>query len=120
VVRAHRIGCSVVITDWAQLKYLTDILVGDSDLDATNPLKYDGAATLTPGSNELATVVYAESLANQGAANASTSVKGISKISVAAVDGNDPIVVGDNDPRVPTQGENDAFDRNKWFTKLYK
>jgi len=46
VVRAHRIGTSVVITDWAQLKYLTDILTGDTDLDASNPLKYDGTANI--------------------------------------------------------------------------
>lgn len=42
---------------------------------------------------------YVDNLVNQGAATATESVAGIAKLSVAAVDSNDPIVVGDNDPR---------------------
>ena len=42
-----------------------------------------------------------------GALDATTSIKGITKLSVAPA--SDPIAVGDNDPRVPTQGENDAL-----------
>jgi hypothetical protein len=41
--------------------------------------------------------------------DASTTVKGISKSSVAPAVANNPIFVGDNDPRVPSQGENDAL-----------
>ncbi len=41
--------------------------------------------------------------------DASTTVKGVSKTSVAPVSASNPIVVGDNDPRVPTQGENDGL-----------
>lgn len=41
--------------------------------------------------------------------DASTTVKGMSKTSVAPASPTDPIVVGDNDPRVPTQSENDAL-----------
>lgn len=41
--------------------------------------------------------------------DASTTVKGIVKMSVAPVIPTEPIVVGDNDPRVPTQSENDAL-----------
>lgn len=33
--------------------------------------------------------------------NASTSVKGVSKLSIAAVDADNPIVAGTNDPRIP-------------------
>lgn len=42
-------------------------------------------------------------------ADASTTVKGSSKLSVAPVSASDPIAVGDNDGRVPTQAENDAL-----------
>lgn len=37
-----------------------------------------------------------------GAEDASTVTKGLSKLSVAPVDADEPIAVGDNDPRVPT------------------
>jgi len=40
---------------------------------------------------------------------ATNSVAGTTKLSVAAVSAPNPIAVGDNDPRVPTQDENDAL-----------
>lgn len=43
------------------------------------------------------------------AADASTTVKGLTKMSVAPASATSPIAVGDNDTRVPTQGENDAL-----------
>jgi len=46
-----------------------------------------------------ANVDYVNSVANQGAATSTVSTAGISKLSVAAADANNPIVVGDNDPR---------------------
>ena len=42
-------------------------------------------------------------------ADASTTVKGIGEVSVAPASPTTPIFVGDNDPRVPTQNENDAL-----------
>lgn len=108
-VRQHRAGCLVEVTDFAAIKMMMNILDGTDGLNASVPLAYDGAPVLTPGSNQLATVAYAESLANQGAATASTSTKGIIKVSTAPVDANSPIAVGDNDTRVPTQAENDAM-----------
>jgi len=42
------------------------------------------------------------------APDSSTVVKGVTKMSIAPVSPTSPIAVGDNDPRVPTQGENDA------------
>lgn len=42
-------------------------------------------------------------------ADATTAVKGINLMSVAPVSAASPIAVGDNDPRVPTQAENDAL-----------
>ncbi|MBR1146677.1 hypothetical protein [Bradyrhizobium sp. AUGA SZCCT0431] len=47
--------------------------------------------------------------AGTSAADASTTVKGVTKVSVAPASASDPIAVGDNDPRVPTTGENDAL-----------
>jgi hypothetical protein len=44
-----------------------------------------------------------------GAAKATQSVQGITALSVAAADPALPKAVGDNDPRVPTQNENDAL-----------
>ena len=43
------------------------------------------------------------------APDASTTVKGVAKMSVAPASASSPIAVGDNDPRVPTTGENDAL-----------
>lgn len=77
--RKHRAGATVKITDWAQLKYITDLLSGATDLDASDPLKYDAAPSFTTGSNELATVKFAEDQANAGAATASTVQAGISE-----------------------------------------
>lgn len=108
VVRAHRIGASVSITDWAQLKYLTDLLSGATDLDSTDPLKYDGTATISDDAH-LATKKYVDDTAIAGSPKATNSVYGITKLSVAAVSGTDPIAVGDNDTRVPTQDENNAL-----------
>lgn len=69
--RAHRIGASVIITDFATYKK------------------------------------YMDNLALSGVPDASMATKGATKISVAPA--SDPIAVGDNDPRVPTQSENDAL-----------
>lgn len=52
---------------------------------------------------------YIDAGLNAGAANSSTTTKGIGRVSVAPVDPVTPIFVGDNDGRVPTQAENDAM-----------
>lgn len=101
-IREHRSGALVEITDFANILMLGRSFLGVDDLDATTPLEYDAAPTLTPGSNQLATVKYSDDNASAGAATASISVKGISKISVEPVSPTTPIAVGDNDPRVPT------------------
>lgn len=72
VLRAHRVGALVVMTDFATYKYYMD----------------NGFAS--------------------GTVDSSTTAKGVGKLSIAPA-GADPIFVGDNDPRVPTQGENDGL-----------
>lgn len=52
---------------------------------------------------------YVDGVAIAGAPDSSTTVKGIGRVSVAPVSPTIPIFVGQNDPVVPTQGENDAL-----------
>ena len=66
VVRLHRVGASISMTDFATYKY------------------------------------YMDAIALQGALDASTTTKGIVKISTTPVDSTSPIAVGDNDTRIPT------------------
>lgn len=107
-VRAHRVGATASVTDYGTIKFLVDLLKGTTNLDSTDPLEYDGTASITTA-NQIATKAYADGLAIAGSPDASTSVKGIGRISVAPVSPTIPITVGDNDPRVPTQGENDGL-----------
>ena len=86
-VRKHRIGASVEITDFAHIMEMNNLLAGTTDLNASVPLSYDGTATLTPGSNELATVAYADALTFAGAPDGSTSQKGIYEEATVAEQG---------------------------------
>ena len=52
---------------------------------------------------------YVDNLSIAGSVPATTTVEGIAKLSTAPVDANHPIVVGNNDTRVPTQDEKDAL-----------
>jgi hypothetical protein len=68
------------------------------------------AHTYAGGEEEyLVTKRYVDDIVIAGGVDASTTTKGISKMSVAPAAANNPIAVGDNDGRVPTQGENDAL-----------
>lgn len=104
VVRKHRVGCSVALTDFAYIMYMQDLLAGTTDLNSSVPLKYDGTATIS-NANHLATKAYVDGVAIAGAPDASTTVKGIAKMSVAPASATNPIAVGDNDTRVPTANE---------------
>jgi hypothetical protein len=108
VVRAHRVGAQVVITDFAHIMRMNNLFLGVDRLDATNPLRYDGTATIS-NANDLATKAYVDGVAIAGAPDASTTVKGITKMSVAPASATSPIAVGDNDPRMPTQAMRDAL-----------
>jgi len=107
-VRTHRKGASVTITDFAIIKKMLDLLDGSTDFDSSTPLKYDGDPTLTTDA-DIATKKYIDDIAIAGAADASTSTKGITTMSVAPASAATPIAVGDNDPRVPTADENNAL-----------
>jgi len=107
-VREHRIGSSVTITNFAHIKYINDLLDGTTNLNASLPLEYDATASITTA-NQLATKDYVDGVAIAGGADASTTVKGISKLSTAPASATEPIAVGTNDTRIPTQDENNAL-----------
>jgi hypothetical protein len=108
VMRSHRVGSTVTLTDFAHIKYINDLVSGATTFNAATPLGYDGTATISTA-NQFATKAYVDGVAIAGAADSSTTVKGITKMSVAPVLSTSPIAVGDNDGRVPTQNENDAL-----------
>lgn len=108
VVREHRVGAEVKLTDFAVLKIITDLLNGDKALDGSSPLNYDSNPTFTDD-KEIITKKYADDLAIAGSPDASTTTKGISKLSVAPASPTNPIATGTNDPRIPSQDENDAL-----------
>lgn len=77
------------------------LLAGISDVAITSPATGNGLFyNSTSGKWENA---------DTSVADASTSVKGVSKLSTTPVSPTNPISVGDNDTRVPTQNENDAL-----------
>lgn len=107
--KAHRAKtATVTITDFAIIKKMLDLLDGTTTFNASVPLGYDGTATISTA-NQFATKAYVDGVAIAGGADASTTVKGITKMSVAPASAASPIAVGDNDPRVPTTDENDAL-----------
>ena len=107
-VREHRVGANVVLTNFAHIKFLNDLLDGTTDLDKDTPLKYDGNPTLVNDA-DIATKKYIDDIAIAGCSKATEVLEGISKLSVAAASPTAPLVVGDNDGRVPTQDENNAL-----------
>lgn len=76
VARAHRIGTTVALTDFAHIKFINDLVAGTTTFNASVPLGYDGAPSITTG-NQLATKTYVDGVAVAGAPNADTTTKGI-------------------------------------------
>jgi len=115
LVRSHSGGTQVVITDNVQFWNTFPNKNNDATIAATYTFtspNYPRIDTATPGpvdDEEFATKKYVDDIVVSGAPDASDVTKGITKLSVAAVSPTDPIAVGDNDTRVPTQDENDAL-----------
>jgi hypothetical protein len=63
--RAHRVGASVILTDFATIQRVADILRGQASLDGSNPIIYDAEPTLADR-KELATVGYVLDTATGG------------------------------------------------------
>lgn len=66
VVRKHRIGTSVSLTDFGHIKFINDLISGATSLNASAPLGYDAAPSALSG-NQLATVTYVLGVVNGGA-----------------------------------------------------
>ncbi len=67
------------------------------------------ADTDTAVATELVTFGQLARTALAGAVKATVAIFGLVRMSVAPASAADPVAVGDNDPRVPTQAENDAL-----------
>lgn len=106
--RSHRRGAKVTITDWAILSRMFKLLNADNGFNASTPIKYDAHPTFS-NDHQIIDKKYADDLAIAGSPDASTTVKGISKLTAAPTSPTDPIAVGENDTRLPSQGENDAL-----------
>lgn len=106
--RAHRKGAEVIISDWFVLKRIVDLLDGTTGFDSATPIKYDAHPTFS-ADTQIVDKKYIDDIVIAGAPDASSTIKGISKLSEDPVSPTDPIAVGDTDTRVPTQDENDAL-----------
>lgn len=117
LVRAHRKGAEVIISDHVALKRMMDLLDGTTALDHTNPYLYTDEPTFTYGNHEIVTwdkaKDYTDSVAIAGGVDASTTVKGIVKLSVAPASATEPIAVGTNDTRFATSSGTALSGANK-------
>lgn len=104
VVRGHRVGAKVVITDFAHIKKINDLLDGTTNFDPSVVLAYSGTASIS-SAHQFATKDYVDGVTQAGASDASVTVKGIARLSTGPVSATGPIVVGDNDPRLPTSAQ---------------
>ena len=109
--KEHRKGSSIKITNHPALARIIRVLQGTDALNGAAPLKYDAHPTFN-ANEQLVDKQYVDGVAIAGSPDSSTSVKGIGRISVAPVSSTIPIFVGDNDPRLPTQDENNALAGN--------
>lgn len=82
-VREHRVGASMIITNFAHIKYINDLLDGTTNFNASVPLGYDGTASITTN-NQFATKAYADGLTFAGAPDSSPTQKGLVEQSTTA------------------------------------
>ena len=108
----HERGANVKITNLSLIN-ITRLLSGTdtfSSVNWTGINSITGLALPTAAeTTKAASVQFVINATTAGATDATDANKGITKLSVAAVSASDPIAVGNNDPRVPTQSENDAL-----------
>ena len=101
----HRRGATVKITDHPALTIAARIINGVDTFP--NKLSYASHPAIG-GAQDIPDKQYVDGVAIAGSPLASNILLGISYISVPAVNPLIPISLGQNDSRVPTQGENDA------------
>lgn len=64
----HRVGASVIVTDFAVIQRIADILRGILALDGASPIEYDSEPILS-GREQIATVGYVLDIVNGGTVN---------------------------------------------------
>lgn len=105
LVRQHSGGTKVVVSDttafWNTFtnKNNNETVAGIYTF-SQSPIAPDPTTALQVANKE-----YVDAVVIAGGTNASSTVKGISKLSIDPVSGTNPIAVGDNDTRVPTTGQ---------------
>lgn len=57
--REHRVGANVIISDFASLNKINDVLTGVTNFDSATPLGYDGTASITTD-NQFTTKKYVD------------------------------------------------------------
>ena len=107
--KEHRYGSTVTITNFASIMDANKILKGEEGLDADNPIKYDEQPIISDD-KEIVTKKDVDDLEIGDPSIASDEILGASKVSVAPADASNPILLGDNDERIPTQNEKDAME----------
>jgi hypothetical protein len=109
--KSHAGGTSLIYSNTA-LFYQQFLRLGE-DNTVTDVITFTVSPIVpTPISSDIhaaASVEYVNNGLIAGAPDAALNVKGVTKLSVNPVSGTNPIAVGDNDGRVPTQSENDAL-----------
>lgn len=94
--RAHRVGASVILTDFAVLQRVADALRGAAALDGDSPLIYDTEPSLSDA-KELATVGYVLSVVEGGTVYFSSQT--IAGVAGEALDEGDIIYLKESDQR---------------------
>lgn len=95
--KAHRRGAVVKMTDAPILLILKRLVNGDETWP--NIISYVSHPTFT-SDTQIVDKKYVDDIAISGSPDATTAIKGISKLSVVPVSSTSPIAVGDNDNRV--------------------
>lgn len=105
MTRQHAGGTAVIITD--NVAFWNSFANKDNDETITGdwiaPNQLVAGSSLVATEDDIAAAVIGAS------GTATNTTFGTVKLSVAAVSVPNPIAVGDNDPRIPTQNENDAL-----------
>lgn len=112
LAQSHSGGVTFVISNTAGFYNTFANRLDDETIDGTWTFSTEAPFIPTETSSDTtqaASIGYVNAIAIQGVADASTTVKGASKLSAAPTSATDPIAVGDNDTRVPTQNENNAL-----------
>jgi hypothetical protein len=114
------------IPNWGQVTStlaLYPTLAGNNAFTGTNSFSNTSTFTGTTvvpystASSSAASVGLVNDTANAGAATMSTTTKGIAKLSVDPVDSENPIVVGDNDPRLAEVASTTTFTASGTWNK---